>query len=80
MKLIGVDDVIALLTNHHFDNDKGNFDLLIHNLCKEVKDIPAAYDIDAVVTQLKNDERHTFDGCINKKYATEIVKAGGVNG
>lgn len=53
MKLIGVDDVIALLTNHHFDNDKGNFDLLIHNLCKEVKDIPAAYDIDAVVTQLK---------------------------
>lgn len=80
MKLIGVDDVIALLTNHHFDNDKGNFDLLIHNLCKEVKDILAAYDIDAVVTQLKNDERHTFDGCINKKYAIEIVKAGGVNG
>lgn len=80
MKLIGVDDVIALLTNHHFDNDKGNFDLLIHNLCKEVKDIPAAYDIDAVVAQLENDERHTFDGCINKKYAIEIVKAGGVNG
>lgn len=24
MKLIAVDDVIALLTNHHFDNDKDN--------------------------------------------------------
>jgi hypothetical protein len=79
MKLIAVDDVIALLANHHFDNDKGNFDLLIHNLCKEVKDIPAAYDIDAVMAQLETDGKNT-DVCISKKRAIEIIKAGGVNG
>ena len=79
MKLITVDDVIALLANHHFDNDKGNFDLLIHNLCKEVKDIPAAYDIDAVMAQLETDGKNT-DVCISKKRAIEIIKAGGVNG
>lgn len=79
MKLIAVDDVIALLANHHFDNDKGNFDLLIHNLCKKVKDIPAAYDIDAVMAQLETDGKNT-DVCISKKRAIEIIKAGGVNG
>lgn len=79
MKLIAVDVVIALLANHHFDNDKGNFDLLIHNLCKEVKDIPAAYDIDAVMAQLETDGKNT-DVCISKKRAIEIIKAGGVNG
>ncbi len=79
MKLIAVDDVIALLANYHFDNDKGNFDLLIHNLCKEVKDIPAAYDIDAVMAQLETDGKNT-DVCISKKRAIEIIKAGGVNG
>lgn len=79
MKLIAVDDVIALLANHHFDNDKGNFDLLIHNLCKGVKDIPAAYDIDAVMAQLETDGKNT-DVCISKKRAIEIIKAGGVNG
>lgn len=46
-RLIDEDDVIALLSNHHFDKDKENFDLLIHNLCKEVKCIPTAYDVDA---------------------------------
>lgn len=40
---------------------------------------PTAYDVDEVVEQLENDEKHTFDGCINKRYAIEIVKGGGVN-
>lgn len=40
---------------------------------------PVAYDVDKVVEQLENDEKHTFDGCINKRYAIEIVKGGGVN-
>ena len=53
MRLISEDDVLALLTNHHFDNDKGNFDLLIHNLCKEVRRIPTAYDVDRVVERLE---------------------------
>lgn len=52
MRLINEDDVIALLANHHFDKDKGNFGLLIHNLCKEVKRIPTAYDADLVMEQL----------------------------
>lgn len=40
---------------------------------------PTAYDMDKVVEQLENDEKHTFDGCINKRYAIEIVKGGGVD-
>lgn len=40
---------------------------------------PTAYDSDKVVEQLEADKRHTFDGCINKRYAIEIVKGGGVD-
>ena len=36
-------------------------------------------DKDKVVEQLENDEKHTFDGCINKRYAIEIVKDCGVD-
>lgn len=38
---------------------------------------PTAYDPNKVVEQLEADKRHTFDGCINKRYEIEIVKAGG---
>lgn len=61
MKMISEDDVLALLKNHHFDNDKGNFDLLIHNLCKEVRCIPTAYDVDKVVEQLENLKKYEFN-------------------
>lgn len=86
MKLISEDDVLALLTNHHFDNDKGNFDLLIHNLCKEVRYIHTAYDVDKVVKQLKTDSLVKLYGSGNSdnylipvKRAIEIVKAGGID-
>lgn len=39
---------------------------------------PTAYDIGKVVEELESDKRHTFDGCINKRYAIEIVKQGDV--
>lgn len=39
---------------------------------------PTVFDVDKVVEQLEEDKRHTFDGCINKKKAIEIVKGGGV--
>ena len=39
---------------------------------------PTAYDVEKVVEELESDERHTFDGCINKRYTTEIVRKGGV--
>lgn len=55
-RLIDEDDVISLLTNHHFDDDKENFDLLIHNLCKEVRCIPTAYNVDVVVQQLEKEK------------------------
>ena len=45
-----------------------------------LEEYPTAYYVDKVVEQLENDEKHTFDGCINKRYAIEIVKGGGVNG
>lgn len=90
MKLIDIDDVISLLVNHHFDDDKENFDLLIHNLCKEIRQIPIAYDVDEVVKQLKewtfNADVNIGDGTmmnhdlISSKNAIEIVKDGGVDG
>lgn len=88
-KLIDEDDVISLLVYHHFDDDRENFDLLIHNLCKEVKCIPPAYNADKVVEQLEdygNEETHYYkntpyekciEECIGK--AIEIVKGGGVD-
>ena len=41
---------------------------------------PTAFDVDKVVEQLEEDKKHTFDGCINKRKAIEIVKGGGVDG
>ena len=85
-RLIDADDVISLLANHHFDDSKENTDLLIHNLCKEVKSVPTAYDVDAVVEQLE--DRSTLSRpvgwtksyeIITLKDAIEIVKGGGVD-
>lgn len=81
-KLIDADDVISLLTNHHFDDSKKNTDLLIHNLCKEVKSVPIAYDPDKVVRQLEEyrEEMEQF-GCSGMlSDMIEVVKGGGVDG
>ena len=61
-RLIDADDVISLLANHHFDDSKENTDLLIHNLCKEVKSVPTAYDVDAVVDKLKQRSKEYNSG------------------
>lgn len=76
-RLIDEDDVISLLVYHHFDDDKENFDLLIHNLCKEVKCIPPAYNADKVVEQLEDYlfERYCVEG---DSEIERIVKGGGV--
>lgn len=85
MRLVSEDDVLALLTNHHFDNDRGNFDLLIHNLCNEVRRIPTAYDVNAVVEQLEDLKRKCADPLqeYDPEYfidrTIEIVKGGGVD-
>ena len=54
--------------------------MMLYEIADMIEDAPTAYDTDKVVEQLKNDEKHTFDGCINKRYAIEIVKGGGVDG
>ncbi len=82
-RLIDEDDIISLLVYHHFDDDKGNFDLLIHNLCKEVKRIPIAYDVDKVVEQLEEAciSPSDYPGyTVDIEKAIEIVKGGGVDG
>ena len=84
-RLIDADDVISLLANHHFDDSKENTDLLIHNLCKEVKSVPTAYDVDAVVDKLKQRSKEYNSGVrLHGKpeemiitEAIEIVKSGG---
>ena len=53
--------------------------MMLYEIADMIEDAPTAYDIDKVVEQLENDEKHTFDGCINKRYAIEIVKGGGVD-
>lgn len=89
-RLIDEDDVISLLTNHHFDDDKENFDLLLHNLCKEVKCIPTAYDVDAVEKRLNsqkevwNDKEISDARLVEEKrkaydMAIKIVKGGVVD-
>ena len=54
--------------------------MMLYEIADMIEGAPTAYDPDKVVEQLENDEKHTFDGCINKRYAIEIVKGGGVNG
>ena len=84
-RLIDADDVISLLANHHFDDSKENTDLLIHNLCKEVKSVPTAYDVDAVVDKLKQRSKEYNSGVrlhgkpeeMVTTEAIEIVKSGG---
>lgn len=84
-RLIYADDVISLLANHHFDDRKENTDLLIHNLCKEVKSVPTAYDVDAVVDKLKQRSKEYNSGVrlhgkpeeMITTEAIEIVKSGG---
>ena len=84
-RLIDADDVISLLANHHFDDSKENTDLLIHNLCKEVKSVPTAYDVDAVVDKLKQRSKEYNSGIrlhgkpeeMITTEAIEIVKRGG---
>lgn len=82
-RLIDADDVIALLINHHFDDDKENFDLLIHNLCKEIRLIPTAHDVDEVVNLLK--EASFYDTYVSEETkvvdldkAIEIEENGGI--
>lgn len=84
-RLIDADNVISLLANHHFDDSKENTDLLIHNLCKEVKSVPTAYDVDAVVDKLKQRSKEYNSGVrlhgkpeeMITTEAIEIVKSGG---
>ena len=84
-RLIDADDVISLLANHHFDDSKENTDLLIHNLCKEVKSVLTAYDVDAVVDKLKQRSKEYNSGVrlhgkpeeMITTEAIEIVKSGG---
>lgn len=86
-RLIDADDVISLLANHHFDDSKENTDLLIHNLCNEVKSVPTAYDVDAVVDKLKRRSKEYNSGVrlhgkpeeMITTEAIEIVKGGGVD-
>ncbi len=86
-RLVDIDEVITVISHHHFDEDKNNFDLLIHNLCKEVKKIPTAYNVEKVVAELEekadsipiqyeyNYEKGISDGIGD---AIDIVKRGGV--
>ena len=80
-------NVISLLANHHFDDSKENTDLLIHNLCKEVKSVPTAYDVDKVVEKLKRRSKEYNSGVrlhgkpeeMITNEAIDIVKGGGVD-
>ena len=72
MRLIDADALKDTLLKYHYATE--------HNqIFRYIDEQPTAYSVEKVVEQLENDEKHTFDGCINKRYAIEIVKGGGVN-
>lgn len=60
--------------------------MLIHNLCKEVKSVPTAYDTDKVVRQLEaysnadEAERLGTMPVVELTDAITIVKGGGADG
>ena len=73
MRLIDADKLKDTLLKYHYTTE--------HNqIFRYIDEQPTAYSVERVVELLENDERHTFDGCINKRYAIEIVKGGGVDG
>ena len=72
MRLIDADKLKDTLLKYHYTTE--------HNqIFRYIDEQPTAYSVERVVELLENDESHTFDGCINKRYAIEIVKGGGVN-
>ena len=83
-RLIDADKLIEQIWQKHKEVEE-SYDLCVDEL-KEVfcgivalvDEQPTVFDVDKVVKQLEEDKRHTFDGCINKKKAIEIVKGGGV--
>lgn len=69
MRLIDADKLKDTLLKYHYTTE--------HNqIFRYIDEQPTAYSVERVVELLENDERHTFDGCINKRYAIEIVKCG----
>ena len=69
MRLIDADKLKDTLLKYHYTTE--------HNqIFRYIDEQPTAYSVERVVELLENDERHTFDGCINKRYAIEIVKFG----
>ena len=83
-RLIDANKLIEQIWQKHKEVEE-SYDLCVDEL-KEVfcgivalvDEQPTVFDVDKVVEQLEEDKRHTFDGCINKKKAIEIVKGGGV--
>ncbi len=80
MRLIDADKLLDLIDT---ENQRcvaiTGHDLTIGIVRSFIEHQPTNYDVDKVVEQIETDERHTFDWCINTRYAIEIVKAGGVN-
>ena len=73
MRLIDADKLKDTLLKYHYTTE--------HNqIFRYIDEQPTAYSVERVVEQFENDEKYTFDGCINKRYAIEIVKGGGVDG
>lgn len=75
-RLIDADILIAILQT---ELNKGVYvKNTLETFIEVLQQCPTAYDVEKVVEELESDERHTFDGCINKRYTTEIVRKGGV--
>lgn len=75
MRLIDADEFLVYANKHVHElncSDEAKRELIEIWLDEQ----PTAYDVDKVVERLETDEKHTFDGCINKRYAIEIVKSG----
>ena len=80
MRLIDAENFINNIKLYLDRNTVGEItsqtEINVGELASLIADEPTAYDVDKIVEELESDDRHTFDGCINKRKAIEIVKQG----
>ena len=80
MRLIDAENFINNIKLYLDRNTVGEItsqtEINVGELASLIADEPTAYDVDKIVEELESDDRHTFDGCINKRKAIVIVKQG----
>ena len=80
--LISRSALIEVLEEYRFGaiSNDAERDYVKETVLNFVKEVPTAYDVDAVVAELENNSltKCNWDECVNLEEAIDIVKRGGV--